>query len=122
MYIAMAIRYTKDNPKYLSMLDEKLDRAHEIRRDKLIREYIRKSEDMEKEHQDSIAAINKAYEDRQLDLKKEQAAMMCKVFGICAVGLATAAAASSYFSKGGNNKKTKRRRGGAYKKRTMRRR
>ena len=51
----------------------------------------------------------------------EDAWMMCKVFGLCAVGLATAAAASSYI-KGGNNKKTKRRRGAYKKKRPTRRR
>ena len=53
----------------------------------------------------------------------EYASYMCKVFGLCAVGLGAAAAAASHFGKGGTRKRSTRRHGGAYKKkRTMRRR
>lgn len=81
----------------------------------------------DKKFETTLAAISKRRQDDDAEIyaaskarsatkqeAQDEAAWMCKVFGLCAVGLATAAAASSYI-KGGNNKKTKRRRG-AYKK------
>jgi hypothetical protein len=70
-----------------------------------------------KRRQDDYAKMDADIEARSATEKEvadEDAWMMCRVFGLCAVSLATAAAASTYI-KGGHNKKTKRRRGGAYK-------
>jgi hypothetical protein len=73
--------------------------------------------DISKRREDAYAemdAVAKARYTTKKDDEDKDAWMMCKVFGLCAVGLATAAAAS-HFATGGHNKKTKRRRG-AYKK------
>ena len=88
----------------------------------------------DKKFETTLAAISKRRQDDDAEMdanleasyatnqeRQDEAAWMCKVFGLCAVGLATAAAASSYI-KGGNNKKTKRRRGAYKKKRPTRRR
>jgi hypothetical protein len=89
----------------------------------------------DKIYEASLAAISKRREDAYAEMdataetrsatkqkaEDEDAWMMCKVFGLCATALATAAAASSYI-KGGHNKKTKRRRGAYKKKRPTRRR
>jgi len=120
----------------LSMLDEGIEATHK-RDDARYLRYLTKR-DAEKERKierergeekgDYGERILKEYAESSAGIKemndyaKEHASYMCKVLGVCAVGLGAAAAAASHFSKGGNNKKTKRRRGGAYKKRTMRKR
>lgn len=74
-----------------------------------------------------FAKLEKGWADRvdaEAMKKKEDveyASYMCKVFGLCAVGLG-AAAAASHFGKGGTRKRSTRRRGAYKKKRTTRRR
>ena len=104
----------------LDRLDEK-DAAGDRRLDNFLTATIRRTNA-------DMAKLEKGWADaadaEAMKKKKEieTASYMCKVFGLCAVGLGAAAAAASHFSKGGNNKKTKRRRDGAYNKRTMRKR
>ena len=102
----------------LDRLDEK-DAAGDRRLDNFLRDTIRRTDaDIAKFRKDRMDKMDAEAMKKKEDV--EYASYMCKVLGVCAVGLGAAAAAASHFSKGGNNKKTKRRRGGAYKKRTMR--
>lgn len=99
--------------KQLDEEDEATDKRYETRLANIV-----------KRREDAYAKMDADIEARSAtkqEAEDEDAWMMCKVFGLCAVGLATAAAASSYI-KGGNNKKTKRRRGAYKKKRPTRRR